>query len=655
MGRAVYEFYGKTLASFPQTMENEMKGNHTGAGNLRALRNRAEALRQTRKKTRQTRGSNPRPLPELISELEALRNELDLRDEELRKSRLKLETAREDLFNLYEMSPVGYLVLDRNGAITRSNPAFPKLINKERHQLTNAVFAELILREDRNHFNAVLHKVMTSNEKSICEVKLAVASDLPPLDAHLEIIASRDCQSGLLDLFVAVVDISQRKQAEFLIKQAYDRLEEMVRERTESLRQVNQRLKESEEKFRTVADFNYDWEYWIGPDGAYRYISPSCQNISGYPPERFMADQEFLLTITHSEDRDKVTAHFRRALESREVKHIEFRIVNPEANVRWISHSCQPVYDSDGNYSGRRASNRDISSRKEMEEELASQERQLRLALDASSDGVWDRNLQTGAVFYGENWRRGLGYDAAEEFVYEKLVHRDDLTKVLEARQAHLSGESKRYEVEFRIRAKNGEWRWMLSRGRVVEWDSAGLPSRLVGTHTDITRFKEVEFELAQAQAGLEKRVAARTLELEETNIALRVLLKKRAQDKTLFERQILANVRGLVEPYLDKLEATGLEPQQETLVAILKSNLREICSPFAQTLSAKFLKLTPSEVTIANLVKIGKSTKEVAGLMNLSPGTINIHRKNIRRKLGLTNQKSNLQTILSQFTQEMD
>lgn len=162
---------------------------------------------------------------------------------------------------------------------------------------------------------------------------------------------------------------------------------------------------------------------------------------------------------------------------------------------------------------------------------------------------------------------------------------------------------------------------------------------------------KQIASELKQTRADLEKQVQDRTAELEETNIALKVLLKKREQDKFTTEQQIVANIGDLIEPYLMKLEASSLTNQQQILVDILKTNIRELVSPFTSNLSSRLVRLTPAEIQVANLVKHGKRTKEIAEVMNLSPGTINIHRKNIRKKLGLTHRKANLQSILSAYS----
>ncbi len=153
---------------------------------------------------------------------------------------------------------------------------------------------------------------------------------------------------------------------------------------------------------------------------------------------------------------------------------------------------------------------------------------------------------------------------------------------------------------------------------------------------------QEIE-ERKRAENALEKK----TVHLEETNTALKVLLKRRDEDKTEVEEKVLFNVKELIIPYLDKLKKTPLDDRQSTYLDIVETNMNNIVSPFLRGMSTGYLKLTPQEVQVANLVRQGKRTKEIAELLNLSPKTIDTYRDNIRKKVGLKNKKLNLRTYL--------
>ncbi len=128
-------------------------------------------------------------------------------------------------------------------------------------------------------------------------------------------------------------------------------------------------LHENELKFRTVADFAYDWEYWIAPDGNLIYVSPSCKRITGYDANEFLKEPGLLTGIVHPQDKSIVGPHF-ALISSDELHAVDFRILTREGETRWISHSCKAVFDATGKWIGRRASNRDITERKQQEREI---------------------------------------------------------------------------------------------------------------------------------------------------------------------------------------------------------------------------------------------------------------------------------------------
>ncbi len=140
-------------------------------------------------------------------------------------------------------------------------------------------------------------------------------------------------------------------------------------------RRAEEALRQSEKRLRTVADFAYDWEYWIGSDGNYLYNSPSCRRITGYTPADFRDDPRLLQKITHPDDRPAVEAHFREERQDGATHSLDFRIVTADGDERWINHVCQQVHDEEGNWLGWRGSNRDITARKRVE---SARERLLR-------------------------------------------------------------------------------------------------------------------------------------------------------------------------------------------------------------------------------------------------------------------------------------
>jgi len=165
-------------------------------------------------------------------------------------------------------------------------------------------------------------------------------------------------------------------------------------------------------------------------------------------------------------------------------------------------------------------------------------------------------------------------------------------------------------------------------------------------------------FEKAQKQILVRRRAEKRlkkseselkinSLNLKEANTALKVLLRRRDEDKVEFEERILFNVKELIEPYFDKIKGTKLNSSQKALLEILESNMMDIISPFARRMSSKFLSLTPKEIQIANLVKQGKTTKDISAIMGVSNRTIDTHRKNLRIKIGIGKKKANLRTHL--------
>ncbi len=206
-------------------------------------------------------------------------------------------------------------------------------------------------------------------------------------------------------------------------------------------------------------------------------------------------------------------------------------------------------------------------------------------------------------------------------------------------RQATEKGQEYRFEDSIELR--QGE-KWFLTSIEPVK-DDKGKAIAVQMISMDITDRKRAEQALGQKKKELEKK----TLELEEVNTALRVLLRKREEDKSELEEKVLFSVKDLILPYLEKMRRSAVDQREMSYLDIIESNLNDITSPFASPKSSEFYKFTPTQIHVANLVKQGKRTKEIAEILNLSTSTIDTHRDSIRKKFGITHKKINLRAYL--------
>jgi DNA-binding CsgD family transcriptional regulator len=203
--------------------------------------------------------------------------------------------------------------------------------------------------------------------------------------------------------------------------------------------------------------------------------------------------------------------------------------------------------------------------------------------------------------------------------------------------------ETNRFNEEFRTyNEKKGEWRWVqaISTGGV---NKKGWNRYVNGILIDITERKVSE----EALKSKEKELETKASKLEDINTALNVLLEKRKVDQIELEEKIVLNVENLIKPYMDKLRQGNFDERKKNILNIIQTNLNEIISPFTRNLSSIHYNLTPKEIQIANFIRQGITNKEIAEILFLSVKTVEFHRDNIRKKLGIKNKKINLTSYL--------
>lgn len=306
-----------------------------------------------------------------------------------------------------------------------------------------------------------------------------------------------------------------------------------------------------------------------------------------------------------------------------------------------------PLFDDQDNIRGAIESVRDVTTMKKAEKALNQETGRF---LTLTEEAPISMMLIKGSRFtyLNEKFRQTFGYSiqdipdgrtwfrkAYPDPAYRRMVVKTWLHDIQRFSDEPSLRESKRWT--YNVTCKDG-------RRKIITFVCVALaPGEYLVTLEDITQQKIAEKELERRKIELD----AKSKNLEEINTALRVLLKQREDDKIRLEEKILLNVKELVMPYVKKLQKGHLDPDHRAYVDVIEENLKDIVSPFAQNMGLNHMGLTPTELEIANLIKNGKRTKEIGKMLHMSQGAINFHRNNVRKKLGLIKQKTNLRSYL--------
>ncbi len=267
------------------------------------------------------------------------------------------------------------------------------------------------------------------------------------------------------------------------------------------------------------------------------YASEAVETFFGVKAEQLREDASFMFAKIHPDDLPKMIAAVRKSFAELSPWHQEYRIIADGQPDRWVVGDATPERLADGSvlWHGFLSDN---TERKLTEQRLLAAERQRSLVMKASNQGLYDINLQSGEGSFSPEYLQMLGYEPGDfshpqqfwDYFWGTGVHPDDVANLKQAYKAHAAAKGAAdYHAEFRQKNKAGEWRWIMSLGSIVEWDSKGKPLRMVGTHIDITERKQTEEMLRQNQALLESnknryKELARELEILITNAPVGIM-----------------------------------------------------------------------------------------------------------------------------------
>lgn len=234
------------------------------------------------------------------------------------------------------------------------------------------------------------------------------------------------------------------------------------------------------------------------PDMSLTFANEIFCDLFGKIPDELVG-QSFLQFFSEKE-KVELQKHFNMFSGENPIAYREHRIKSIDESIRWIRWTDRAIFDYEGRLAEYQSVGNDITELKLAEERLKESEQRWQYALEGSEDGVWDWNVQTNEIFFSKRWKEILGFAEHEienNFMqWIKRIHPSDQDLVHQERQRHLAGETPQYMVEYRMLCKDGVYKWILVRGKVVARDEQGKPLRMIGTHTDITERKRSEEEI---------------------------------------------------------------------------------------------------------------------------------------------------------------
>jgi len=533
-------------------------------------------------------------------------------EEELRES--------EQVFRkMFEDSMDGMVLTDKTGKYIKVNKALSKILGYSQEELVTMDTSDITYPGDVNQHSDVAQQVFAGESEGFSIEKRYVHKNGDIVWSDTTVFPIRDAEGNFKFMVGRLRDITERKQAE-------------------------KALQEREENFKALAE-NANVGILIAvKDGKHSYANRRTSEITGYSVSELL--KMTIKDLAHPDEFEKINKRYKTIIAGKPFqRQYETMIIRKDGKE-------VPIEVASGmlTWHGQPADIvviRDIADLNRARDALLNSEARLRALSDASFEAIF---LSDNVVCLDQNQaaERMFGYTHAEAVGRHgtEWIAPEDREQV---KNNMLSGYERPYEVT--ALRKDGTTFPCEIQARMLDYQ--GRPIRITALR-DIAEHKKAEEALQQAHDKLEQRVKERTNELEiktkrleDVNTALNVMLKKRDADKLMIEERVLFNVKELIEPLIENLKKSGLDESQTGYVDTLETFLAEIVSPFSQALHTKFIKLTLSEIRVANLIKKGKTTKEIADLLDSTPRAIEFHRQNLRKKLGLSNRKAHLGSYL--------
>ena len=272
-------------------------------------------------------------------------------------------------------------------------------------------------------------------------------------------------------------------------------------------REMLSRLLKSEENIRVTLNSIADGVIATDAEGNINRMNPVAESLTGWPSEEALGKPlPAVFKIFNSRTRLPADNPVDKILKTGKIVGLANHtvLVSKDGAEYQIADSGAPIRNTNGDIIGTVLVFRDVTEEYALRERIVENEQRMQLVIAGAELGTWDWNLKSGQMILNDRWSEMLGYAPGELApnleTWKTMIHPDDLPHVLEKWNSHLAGETELYQTEHRLKDKDGQWMWFLGKGRVIEWDPAGLPVRACGTHLNIHEQKVHNEQMRQVE-----------------------------------------------------------------------------------------------------------------------------------------------------------
>ncbi len=522
---------------------------------------------------------------------------------------------------IFENTGNATVIFDEDTTILLANAEFENLFHYTREETEGKKsWRELVLDEDRERLMDY-HRRRRVDPESV------------PKKYELKIV---DRQGFLHDVYMTVAMIPGTKKSVASIMDITP------------LKEAEKALHESETLYQTLFENAGIAIVNLDPQAYYLHVNDNYLEFIGYTWEE-LKNRQMTTEIVHPdyvEQIENLIVQQKNGKINGFTEEIYF--IRKDGTLRWGEVRAASNRDKQGRMLSVVVAITDRTERKQVENALAENEVMYRNLFENASIGMFQTTLEGKFLRINKAYAAMLGYESREEVISTitdtaTQIHADPRNRA--ELLAALEQQDWFYAEQPYLRKDGSIMIGKLAIRKVVRQD--GASAYLEGLVEDITERKRAE----EALINRERELRIKAQHLTEVNTTLKVLLNTLERDQEELKERFLTNIQNQVLPYLNKLKKSPMQEDQRGSVEMAETHLLEIASPFTQKLTSSFLNLTKKEIQIAYLVKEGKTSKEIAELLNAKQRVIEFHRENIRSKLGLKNKKGRLAMLLRAFS----